>query len=194
MVTDREEAVCRLGGGTCVLERTAVEGEVGIGPGRRALTDGGSRVDVRELGDVEQTTVLHDRAAGIDVRGTLDRGRTRARHEIVTNDEHRPRTGVAVLEGASRREHEVTRAIEVQVATRLAGIRFNDTTKGQRRTSEGPHRGAATTAREQDGAAHRIVTRQRSDEAERRHCRAVRPLTREGELVADGHATIQLDL
>ena len=194
LVADGEEAVRRLGGRARILQGTPIEGEVGIGTGRGALTDRRSRVDVRELGDVEQTTVLHDRAAGIDVSGTLNRGRTWARHEIVTDDEHRPRTGVAVLEGARRREHEVTRTIEVQVATRLAGIRFNDATKGQRGTSEGTHRGAAATAREQDRAAHRIITGQRSDEAERRHGRAVRTLARESKLVTHGHAAIQLDL
>ena len=98
------------------------------------------------------------------------------------------------MEGASRREHEVTRTIEVQVATRLASIRFNDATKGQRGTSEGTHRGAAAAARQQDCAAQRIITRKRGYEAERRHRGSVRPLTREGELVADGHAAIQLNL
>ena len=186
MVADGEEAVGALRGGAGVLQRAAVERQVGRGAGRGALADGGDRVDVRELGDVQSAAVLDYRAAGILVRRTQDRGRTWAGHQVVADDEHRARARIAIQEGTTGRKDEVAGAVEVEVTDSLAGRRLDRTREGQGRAGEGAHRGATAAGGQRQGARQGVVAGQRSDQAVGGDGRAVGALAGRGEVGAGG--------
>ena len=74
LVADREETVRRLGGGARVLQGTTVQRKVGICTCNRALTDGGGSVEVRELGDVQETAVLDRGTPAVVVTRAEDGG------------------------------------------------------------------------------------------------------------------------
>ena len=191
LVADREATVGRLGARSRVLQRAAIEAEVIRGTRGAALTDRGSGVDVRELGDVQPTAVLDRRTTSVVVRGGEDGRGAGSRGDRAAHDEHRSVTG-PLGEDTSGGEHEVAGPIKIQVATGLDGR--DGPCEGQRGSRKGTHVGGTAAGGHRDGTGERVVARKRRDQTVGRDGCTVGTLARSRDVVRDVDAAFELNL